>query len=426
MKKYFSLLFFFLIQLGFGQFKNIKIYENRAFPVGVCEPSIVVNPANPANVVAGGILDFVFTSQDSGKTWQTNTLKSESGVYGDPCLVADHDNHIYYLHLSDPEERGWSSKKLLDRIVVQRSDDGGKTWPMDGYTGLAHPKDQDKQWACADIETKNLAVTWTQFDKYNSRDTNDKSNILFSLSEDLGENFSTPIQINQFSGDCLDDDETTEGAVPAFGPNGEIYVAWSYNGWIYFDRSFDMGKTWLDEAIVAAEQGGGWTLDIPGIQRCNGMPVTVADVSDGPYRGAVYICWADQRNGPFDTDIFFASSMDKGKTWSKPIKVNDDKSETQQFFPWMAIDTKTGYLYVVFYDRRAYNNLETDVYIAYSKDAGQTWVNEKISESSFTPTNTVFFGDYNNISAYDGVVRPIWTRYEKGKLSVWTALIQMN
>ncbi|MCT4624563.1 MAG: glycosyl hydrolase, partial [Schleiferiaceae bacterium] len=92
----------------------------------------------------------------------------------------------------------------------------------------------------------------------------------------------------------------------------------------------------------------------------------------------------------------------------------------------MAIDTKTGYLYVVFYDRRAYNNLETDVYIAYSKDAGQTWVNEKISESSFTPTNTVFFGDYNNISAYDGVVRPIWTRYEKGKLSVWTALIQMN
>ena len=48
-----------------AQYQNIKIYENKAFPMGVCEPSIVVNPANPNNIVAGGILDYVFVSNDA-------------------------------------------------------------------------------------------------------------------------------------------------------------------------------------------------------------------------------------------------------------------------------------------------------------------------------------------------------------------------
>ncbi len=406
-----------------AQFENVKIYENRALPMGICEPSIVINPANQNNIVAGGILNFVFVSNDRGKTWSKDRMKSKSGVFGDPCLVADNKNHIYYLHLSDPDHRGWSSENLLDRIVVQRSNDGGNNWQGDGYTGLNHPKDQDKQWACTNFNNQDIAVTWTQFDKYNSRDTNHKSNILFSQSTDLGETFSHPIRINEKSGNCLDDDQTTEGAVPAFGPNGEIYVAWSMEEKIYFDRSFDNGKTWLEKDIEVANQPGGWTMDIPGIQRCNGMPITVSDVSQGPFRGAVYVCWADIREGENNANIYVSSSMSKGVTWSEPIQINDDSTQTHQFFPWMSIDPVTGYLYVVFYDRRAYADNQTDVYLAYSKDAGQTWVNEKISESPFTPNPMVFFGDYNNISAYNGIVRPIWTRYEKGKMSIWTAII---
>ena len=425
MKQIITAFFLFVFAYADAQYPNIKIYENRAIPMGVCEPSIVVNPANEKNIVAGGILDYVFISNDAGHTWKTDKLKSESGVFGDPCLVADNKNHVYYLHLSDPENKGWSSKKLLDRIVVQRSDDGGNKWAGDSYTGLNPDpeKDQDKQWACTNFNNQDIAVTWTQFDKYNSRDTNHKSNILFSLSADLGETFSDPVRINEISGGCLDDDQTTEGAVPAFGPNGEIYVAWSMDEKIYFDHSFDNGKTWLEKDVEVANQPGGWTMDIPGIQRCNGMPVTVADVSNGPFRGAVYVCWADLSEGENNSNIYFASSMNKGVAWSEPIKINDDTTQTHQFLPWMSIDPVTGFLYVVFYDRRAYTNTQTDVYIAYSKDAGQTWVNEKISESPFTPNPIVFFGDYNNISAYNGIVRPIWTRYEKGRMSVWTAIL---
>ena len=89
----------------------------------------------------------------------------------------------------------------------------------------------------------------------------------------------------------------------------------------------------------------------------------------------------------------------------------------------LTIDQTTGYLYTLFYDRRNYSDSQTDVYLAVSKDGGITFENHKISESPFTPLSYVFFGDYINISAHQGVVRPIWTRYENGQLSVWTAII---
>jgi hypothetical protein len=55
-----------------------------------------------------------------------------------------------------------------------------------------------------------------------------------------------------------------------------------------------------------------------------------------------------------------------------------------------------------------------------------SWSNECISASPFVPDATVFFGDYNNITAHNGVVRPIWTRLHDGRLSIMTALINLS
>ena len=92
----------------------------------------------------------------------------------------------------------------------------------------------------------------------------------------------------------------------------------------------------------------------------------------------------------------------------------------------MDVDPSTGYIYVVFYDRRAYDDAQTDVYLAYSKDGGQTFINQKISEMPFTPNKRIFFGDYNDISAVNGSIRPIWTVANGGRLSVHTALVEMS
>lgn len=408
-------------------FENVRIAGSaQGSFFGPCEPAICVNPKNTREIAAGAILDAYYWSHDGGKNWQSGTLKSSHGVYGDPVIIADWQGNFYYAHLSNPDGRGWASEKLLDRIVIQKSADGGKSYDDGSFTGHRPPKDQDKHWLVADPKTDALYCSWTEFDKYDSKQANDRSRILFSKSTDGGASWSDALAINQFEGDCLDDDNTPEGAVPAAGPNGEVYVAWSWNNQIWFDRSRDGGKTWLETDIRITDQPGGWAIDIPGIQRCNGMPVLVCDLSHGPNRGTLYVNWADQRNGAQNTDIWLAKSADGGNTWSKPIRVNNDKKRRHQFFTWMAIDQTTGYLYLVFYDRRAYTDDRTDVFVAVSRDGGNTFENMRVSKSPFIPKSLVFFGDYNHISAHDGVVRPIWTRLDHNDLSIWTAIMDFN
>jgi hypothetical protein len=89
----------------------------------------------------------------------------------------------------------------------------------------------------------------------------------------------------------------------------------------------------------------------------------------------------------------------------------------------MAIDQTNGYLYFVFYDRRNYEDNNTDVYMVVTRDGGDSFINFKVSESPFLPSSGVFFGDYTNISVHDNVIRPIWARLHGGQLSVWTALV---
>jgi hypothetical protein len=103
--------------------------------------------------------------------------------------------------------------------------------------------------------------------------------------------------------------------------------------------------------------------------------------------------------------------------------VNSDTTRRHQFLPWAALDTATGDLWAVFYDRRETTGNATDVYVAKSTDGGDSWSDFKVSESSFIPTANAFLGDYIGIAAYRNVVRPIWTRMENGVTSVWTAIL---
>lgn len=415
---------FYLSSTASAQIQLIKLDE-ATNKLGPCEPSIAVNPNNPSEIVAGSVLNNFYYTKNGGKNWKKGGLTSPLGVYGDPCIIADYDDHFYFFHLSDPDGKGWQSEALLDRIVCQRSDDGGKKWndgASIGFHNLRH--DQDKEWACVNPVTHEIYVTWTEFDHYESTNPEDSTYILFSKSGDNGESWTEPLRINQQAGDCLDDDFTVEGAVPSVGPDGQIYVSWAFDDKIYFDRSTDNGATWLEKDKVVAEQPGGWAISIPGMGRSNGMPVTTCDLSDSPYQGTIYVNWADQRHGEADTDIWISKSSDQGETWSAPIRVNDDDPGTQQFLTWMAIDQTNGYLYVLFYDRRHHDDTNTDVYLAYSTDGGETFTNYRLTDTPFEMLEGPFFGDYNNIVAHDGKIYPIWTQMDNLTTSVWTSIIE--
>jgi hypothetical protein len=414
--KYYTIILAFLISsLTLAQYKNIKVNTANNRPN---ETSIAINPLNPLNIVAGANISNYYFSTDGGKTWVNGLLKSqEYGVWGDPCVIFDSQGNSYFFHLAVP-----SFEQFIDRIVCQKSTDGGNSWNEPGsYTGLNSPKQQDKEWACADHTRKNYVfVTWTQFDKYNSKKPEDSSNIMFSFSSDAGESWSNTLRINQFAGNCLDSSNTVEGAIPCVGPNGEIYVVWSGPMGIVFDKSADGGITWLDEDKPVCEQYGGWVYDIEGLMRCNGMPVTECDISSGPYSGTIYVNFSDRRNGEDDVDVFLVKSTDNGSSWTKPKRVNTDRegNKRQQFMNWMSVDPITGNIYIIFYDRRNYTDAKTDVYLARSTDGGETFRNICISESPFTPEAGIFFGDYTGIDARNDFVACMWTRLENGLLSI--------
>lgn len=410
--------------LTLSEAEEITIHSGSSF-IGPCEPSICINPINIDEMYAGSVLDNFYYSSDGGKNWIGKKLTSKYGVFGDPVVRVKADGSALYSHLSNPKNQPYSSNEFLDRIVVQSSADKGVTWTDGSFPKVDHSKDQDKQWLfCSPTDKSIILMSWTEFDKYGSDDPSHKSRILFSKSVDGGMTWMDAIQISELEGDCLDGDKTTEGAHPAIGVDGTYYVTWSYDDKIFLDYSFDQGKTWQTGDIVIANQPGGWAFDIEGIGRANGMPVMAVDHSKGKNRGTMYISWSDQRNGESDTDVWLIKSSDRGKTWSDPIRVNNDEKGKQQFFSWMDIDQSSGDLYWVFYDRRAYIDTSTDVFIARSSDAGRTIVNYKVSKSPFIPSTGVFFGDYNDISVVKGRVRPIWTRMDNGKLSVQTAIIQ--
>lgn len=406
-----------------AQYTNVQI-STASSPN---EPSICINPKNTNQVVGGANISSVYYSTNGGLNWTRYSLTSSLyGVWGDPCIIVDTLGNFYYFHLSNSQSPGY----WIDRIVCQKSTNAGLNFNNPGsYTYFNSPKEQDKEWACVDPRNNHLYCTWTQFDNYGSSSQSDSSNILFAKSTDGGNTWIEAKRINQLGGDCIDDDNTVEGAVPCTGPNSEVYVSWSgpkiknSQFGIFFDKSTDGGVTFLQNDIYVTDQPGGWAYTIPGIQRANGMPITCCDLSNSPYRGTIYINWSDQRNGSTDTDVWLVKSTNGGLNWTTPKRVNDDPAGKHQFFCWMAVDQKTGHINIVFYDRRDYTNNNTDFYLARSTNGGETFTNIKISASPFLPVSSTFFGDYTNVSATGGKVRPIWTRLDGSSLSMWTAII---
>src|SRR5439155_6083244 len=213
-------------------------------------------------------------------------------------------------------------------IFVSSSRDGiswGQPVPVVDHLNSVEPH-EDKPYLVVDRSDQspyrgNIYVSWTRFDVYGSKDPAHKSHIHFSRSLDAGRSFSPVRRISDTPGDCLDSSNTVEGAVPAVGPRGEVYVVWAGPRGLVFKKSVDGGWSFSPEKVLA-EIVGGWDSPAPGFVRHNGLPVTGVDVSSGKNRGSVYVTWIDRRNK--DLDVFLAASRDGGLTWSEPVRVNDD------------------------------------------------------------------------------------------------------
>ncbi len=198
-------------------------------------------------------------------------------------------------------------------------------------------------------------------------------------------------------------------------------------------------------------------------------PSIDADRGSAAFKDRLYVTFSDERSGR--SEIFFATSSDKGKTWSRPAVISDDQTWANgkgpnQFMSSVAVN-KDGVVGVMWYDRRDHpDNMGWDIRFRASLDGGDTWLpSVKVSEKSNLWTESTFLftnasslgggtggftrrdpptpgpisinvalqrrqfnaGDYANVVAdAGGVFHAFWIDNRTGKSQIWTAPITVN
>src|SRR5437879_222922 len=119
--------------------------------------------------------------------------------------------------------------------------------------------------------------------------------------------------------------------------------------------------------------------------------------------GVVYLAFAGWSGSTTGDDIDFTMSSDGGRSWSPPIRVNDDAAGAAQAEPSLALDPANN-IYIVWTDARSGNN---DVYFAKSVNGGQTFsANLRVNDVT---TNSQSEPDLAVDPANPHLVHVVWT-----------------
>jgi hypothetical protein len=405
------------------------------------EVSVAIDPTNLQHIVAVShqrsrekrpSSNYAYITWDGGRSWISSVTPNPDGrAQGDDAVVFGPDGTVYHAYLSALGYGQPRPRRADSGLFIQALRPGGEeSAPVAivNHLNTVEPM-EDKPWPAVDHSPESkyygsIYVSWTRFEIYGSKDPAHKSHIYFARSRDGGRSFAPVFRISDKPGSCRDDSSTVEGAMPAVGPKGEVYVVWAGPEGLIFKKSTDGGVKFSKEKLIG-KMPGGWDSPAPGVPRHNGMPVTMVDVSSGPNRGTIYVNWIDKRNG--DLDVFLASSRDGGETWNEPVRVNDDPKGSDQLFTWMAVDPADGSINLVFYDRRNLKDTMTGLTLARSVDGGKSFVNYRIDQQPFACQKDVFMGDYIGISAVGGrVVAAYCHLLEKKQTTLSAAVFQFK
>jgi len=223
---------------------------------------------------------------------------------------------------------------------------------------------------------------------------------------------------------------TIQGPVPIVDSQGIVYVTWLDStddeamkgiGEFYMARSEDGGTSWEKPTRIAS------FLE-PGYRPRNAFfrywASAFPKVAVGPEDELYVIYTALPPDKPYDEgDVYFIRSTDGGKRWSRPKALNQDESDSTQFFPAVAVGPN-GVIHVMWGDMRD-DAVATRYHIYYtsSEDGGETWgfkdelLDLTVGDARVTdfPTNPnkafpsgAFIGDYFSIAATEEEVYMVW------------------
>jgi len=282
----------------------------------------------------------------------------------------------------------------------------------------------DKQNNFSDRREHVTHSVWTEFAKFKSSNRHDSSVIMYSRIETAGKGWTPPVRISAFAGDCSNSDSTLKSDVPCAGPGKDVYVCWAGPGGIYFQRSADLGNSWLQKEIYVAPLKNGWDQQVK-FAHVTGIPRIACVTDSSEYTGRIYICWSDEKNGITNKDVFLVYSDDKGESWTEPILVTYRPNHKEQFYPAISIQPGTGSVFLTYFSTENYfeGNLY-DLMLAISKNGGLQYeyyrLNEKplLLDSTIIPVRGLAFAPKSTDA------RAIWSQTEANNmLSLYSAMI---
>jgi hypothetical protein len=383
-----------------AQVKNTRIVEAESSGGKV---NVAFNSKNSQYITAS-LGNAIYYSVNGGAAWERSAATFPAGAHS--ALIADSKGDLYYF--LQTTEGG------VNKIISYTSGDGGKTWSAGVPVNAESAKDQVAPNATLD-DKNNLYLTYIQFDKYASSDANCLSHVQLTTSSS-GKKWSTPQELSQSPGNCIDDHNTVAGSTAVVSFDGKEYCTWSNQNKIYLDRSFN-GKLWLTNDIAIIRQSEGCDENVTGGKRCSSAPVLSTDRSKSPYKGSLYLVWSDWMRS--DQDVLFVRSHNFGDNWTSLLKINDVEAG-HQYNPWLAVDQTTGYVYILYFNRDEEGM--TDIYLSYSTDGGSSFKNVKVSESAFKTDGALNASCH--VAAGKGTIVAVWTRSDQGKTSILTTTIK--
>jgi hypothetical protein len=290
--------------------------------------------------------------------------------------------------------------------------------------------------------------------------------VLLYRSLDEGKTFLGPVSVQYpegataatiMNGTVLSDGTfvTVAGVIkPGRSPHLEHDTEPRANAELYAISSSDGGET-SDEPHKITD----WTVDLS--RSTGGVCGQLAvDPGSSSFKDRLYFVFPAVVDGR--DQVQFSYSEDKGRTWSTPITVNDDRSPKQadkgpdQILPSIGVN-KDGVVLVTWYDRReALDNMGWRLRGAASLDGGETFsASEPLADAAnmYLPTTgwpvfaqghhypspsmvalfvvlPPFFIDGGHTSGLavdaSGIFHPTWVDNRTGVSQLWTASVQIK
>jgi hypothetical protein len=319
------------------------------------EVLIAMDPTNPKRMMACGIThvpetaqrtDIVYVTQDGGNSWKMTYLVD--GLTTDPACAFGTDGTAYLATLD----------VHADGLDVFVSTDGAMTWTKKRHTSM-HTGLTDRPYFAVDDTAGKYhgRVYVVDMTSVRSLDSDNFEHVFQGLglvhTDDRGAAWSDTMRRAAgthdtrlfFNGNC---DVFSEGELAC------IFLQRGHDGLIDEMGSAPPGG-WEAVRVATAPPGGelfSTAVSVSGLVDTKGSPQIAIDRTTQLFKDRAYAVWSQGT----PREVMFSYSPDRGRTWSKPIRVNDDETDPGEprgthVLPQVAVN-RQGVVGVMWYDHR--------------------------------------------------------------------------